>query len=67
MPKVIEPSTDTLGRSLDWLSTPESRAETSRQLDYEEYVAGLERQMAGDGIIYETSHGEWCRCWECRI
>lgn len=69
MSKVIEPSTDTLGRNLDWMSTPESRAQAAREVEIEMTPGSvwLERQMAGDGIIYESNHGEWCKCWECRI
>lgn len=48
-------------RDWDWLDyDPAIRAETNRQLDREE-------RMAGDGIIYESSHGAFCKCWECRI
>lgn len=70
MSKVIEPSTDTLNRSLSWLEvTPSERERIRGEVELEMMPGSvwLERQMAGDGIIYESSHGEWCRCWECRI
>lgn len=52
--------------NLDWLDyTPEEKARTNALLDFEEMIERL--QLAGDGIIYESSHGEWCKCWECRI
>lgn len=66
-PQQIESVMDAAGvqevrdRDWDWLDyDPAIRAETNRQLD-------REAKLAGDGIIYESSHGEFCKCWECRI
>lgn len=65
MSKVIEPTTDTLGRSLDWLSTPESRAQAAREVEIEMMLGSLwwERQMASERVAC----GSWCEgCVICR-
>lgn len=67
--------TATTEKPLDWLdeNLTERREHARRELDREELITRLAHEermldrLAGDGIIYESSHGEWCKCWECRI
>lgn len=63
MSKVIEPTTDTLGRDLAWLElSPEERERIRYEVEIEMTPGSvwLERQMAGDGMTKERDGCTYC-------
>lgn len=38
------------------------------EFDWSAFTELIDRiELAGDGIVNESSCGPWCDCWECRI